>query len=183
MKLTTMLLIIGATLALVSTADARDHQRVHCNDRGCTSSAERSTSIKVHHHGPGYQRHRAAPVKYARRHYRQASQVVLGPITSGYSDRPRACYGIQWCGCWLRHQFGFSDTGLNLAWNWTKVGSAADIHSGNVIVWPHHVGKYNGVRQGHRGTEVLLTSGNDGGAVRTRWFPVNGLGRSVFRRV
>lgn len=104
--------------------------------------------------------------------------------TADFSSRPRDCYGIQWCGCWLRHHFNMASTALNLARNWAGVGSHATIDSGNVIVWNHHVGLYNGVRQGRSGTEVLLTSGNDGGAVRTRWFSVRALGGAIaYRRV
>src|ERR1700744_5276875 len=32
--------------------------------------------------------------------------------------RPRDCYGIEWCGCWLRHYFGLADRSLNLARRW-----------------------------------------------------------------
>lgn len=106
--------------------------------------------------------------------------------TVAYSgtSRPSDCYGIQWCGCWLRHQFGLASKSLDLAVNWLGVGSPATMETGNVIVWQHHVGKYDGYRQGPHGREILLTSGNDGNAVRTRWFPERGLpGFRGYRRV
>jgi hypothetical protein len=77
-----------------------------------------------------------------------------------YAGRPRDCYGIAWCGCWLRHQFGLADTGLNLAANWLHVGSPATVDTGNIVVWPsrHHVGKLIS----HNGNKITVVSGNYG---------------------
>lgn len=92
-------------------------------------------------------------------------------------DRPRDCYGIPWCGCWLRHEFGFANTVLNLAAAWSHVGQPASIDTANVVVWPHHVGKL----LKHDGNHILVKSGNDGHAVRTRWRTTAGV--IAFRRV
>ena len=57
--------------------------------------------------------------------------------------RPRDCYGIQWCGCFMRHLTGLNDPKLNLAANWRHVGSPTSPHSGAIVVFPsgHHVGQ------------------------------------------
>lgn len=95
-------------------------------------------------------------------------------------DRPRDCYGIQWCGCWLRHHFGFAAISLNLAINWARMGQPASPHDANVVVWRHHVGRLLEYRDGM----ILVQSGNDGGAVRTRWLSPRVLGGVVaYRRV
>lgn len=95
-------------------------------------------------------------------------------------SRPADCYGIQWCGCWLRHHFGIADRSLNLAINWARMGSPASPDSANVVVWRHHVGKLLAYENGR----ILVQSGNDGGAVRTRWLSPHILGGVVaWRRV
>lgn len=172
---------------------------------GAPPSEARPHHYKYRHHqaterhSPFVHAHRATHIAYThakrtggrrlvRRIYRsrQPTQqyAATDSGTADFNSRPRDCYGIQWCGCWLRHHFNMASTALNLARNWAGVGSHATIDSGNVIVWNHHVGLYNGVRQGRSGAEVLLTSGNDGGAVRTRWFSVRALGGAIaYRRV
>lgn len=91
--------------------------------------------------------------------------------SEGSAQRPRDCYGIAWCGCWLRHQFGLASTSLNLAINWARMGVSASPGNANVAVWRHHVGKVLAYRDG----QILLQSGNDGHAVRTRWRPIRGV--------
>ena len=95
-------------------------------------------------------------------------------------SRPRECYGIAWCGCWLRLALGISDRSLNLAINWARVGSAASPDSANVVVWRHHVGRLIE----HKDGRILVQSGNDRGAVRTRWLSPHVLGGVVaYRKV
>jgi len=77
-------------------------------------------------------------------------------------SRPSDCYGIAWCGCYLRHVYGIADKRLNLARAWASVGSnAGGPHVGAVVVWAHHVGKITG--QDSRGNWIVL-SGNSGRA-------------------
>lgn len=95
-------------------------------------------------------------------------------------SRPRECYGIAWCGCWLRHVLGIPDSSLNLAANWRRVGQPASVETATIAVWPHHVGKVLGHRSDGK---ILLQSGNDGGAVRTRWVSPNIRGPVTYRRV
>ena len=112
----------------------------------------------------------------------QASVVHGGlvAISTAAESRPRDCYGIAWCGCWLRHVFGIADRSLNLAINWAHKGSPASPDNANVVVWRHHVGKLIA----HNGNRILIQSGNDRGAVRTRWVTTNILGGVVaFRRI
>lgn len=100
------------------------------------------------------------------------------------SSRPSDCYGIPWCGCWLRHALGIADRGLNLAANWAHVGQAASADTANVALWPngHHVGKVLRVE----GDRVLVVSGNSGHShgghrgVNARWVSARGM---TFRRV
>lgn len=80
-------------------------------------------------------------------------------------SRPSDCYGIPWCGCYMRHVMGVADRAYNLARNWAHWGRAGPPGVGAVVVWPHHVGKIVG-RAGNG--EWLILSGNDGHAVRTR---------------
>ena len=54
---------------------------------------------------------------------------------------------------------------MNLAWNWSRYGSAASPQVGAIVVWRHHVGEIVG--QASNGQWIVL-SGNDGGAVRPR---------------
>lgn len=78
------------------------------------------------------------------------------------SSRPSDCYGIPWCGCWLKHHFGLENSHLNLnmAREWARVGSPASAHSGAVVVWSHHVGVLRSDPDA-RGYAVVL-SGNSG---------------------
>jgi hypothetical protein len=80
--------------------------------------------------------------------------------------RPRDCYGIEWCGCWLRHHFGLADRSLNLARRWASMGHRTTPHAGAIIVWAHHVGILKSNIDG-RGRALVL-SGNDGHRVRLR---------------
>ncbi len=84
-----------------------------------------------------------------------------------YSEgRPADCYGIPWCGCWLRHQFGFDDKRLNRASLWANIGHAvAGPVEHAVGVMHHHVFLVLKVLGPHT---VLAISGNDGHQVKTR---------------
>jgi hypothetical protein len=88
------------------------------------------------------------------------------------SARPRDCYGIAWCGCYLRHLLGVADRALNLAANWTRWGRASAPRAGAVVVWPHHVGIIRGGPDMHG--RWLVESGNDGHAVRIRYRSIAG---------
>jgi hypothetical protein len=85
-----------------------------------------------------------------------------------------------WCGWFARFNFLGYDPGpeYNLAANWRRIGSQDYTpHTGDIVVWPHHVGKIAGQCNGYR---CSVWSGNDGHAVRTRLRSVAG---AVFRRV
>lgn len=94
------------------------------------------------------------------------------PVQLGSNDtsRPSDCYGIAWCGCWLRNHLGLADKSLNLAANWAHVGRATEAHVGAIVVWSHHVGLITG--QASNGGWIV-TSGNDGNRVRTRVLSVS----------
>lgn len=81
--------------------------------------------------------------------------------------------GGAWCGAYMRRVFGVSDPRLNLARNWASAGSSAGgPQVGAVVVWAHHVGVIRGGPNGNG--EWLVESGNDGGAVRTRYRSLRG---------
>lgn len=91
----------------------------------------------------------------------------FGSLTggSGVGPRPR-----QWCGWWMRTQLG-GGPAYNLAWNWSRYGSATSPQVGAVVVWRHHVGIITG--QASNG-QWIVKSGNDGGRVRERARSVSG---------
>jgi hypothetical protein len=76
-----------------------------------------------------------------------------------------------WCGWWLRQSLGVADRAYNLARNWAHWGRPSPPVPGAVVVWNHHVGKIAGVCSGNI---CPVTSGNDGGAVRTRNLSIAG---------
>ena len=76
------------------------------------------------------------------------------PLQASLSGRPSDCYGIRWCGCYLRHVLGLADKGLNKASNWASVGhNAGGPGLGVIVVWPHHVDHIIGGSPGHWVTE------------------------------
>ena len=77
----------------------------------------------------------------------------------GLGPRPSA-----WCGWYMRTRHG-GGPDMNLAWNWSRYGSAASPQVGAIVVWRHHVGEIVG--QASNGQWIVL-SGNDSGAVRSR---------------
>jgi hypothetical protein len=87
----------------------------------------------------------------------------------------------QWCGSYARTHLVGQDPGTkyNLACNWRGYGSPSYAHEGAIVVWcsghHHHVGKITGPCNG---SVCVVTSGNDGNAVRTRARSVAG---AVFR--
>ena len=94
----------------------------------------------------------------------QISYSSASAISSEGGSRPSDCYGIQWCGCYMRHLTGLSDRSLNLARNWAHVGSPGSPSAGNVVVWNHHVGKLMS-NVDERGYAMVL-SGNNGSGNR-----------------
>lgn len=186
-----MLRILLAVTAFVLFLPSPARATINCNDRGCYDDYSKSARFKT----PRPTRTAAhVRVKIARtaiagaRAGGQASVASGGLVTVttaaelnvGPTVRPRECYGIQWCGCWLRHIFGIADSSLNLAINWASRGTPATPETANVVVWHHHVAKL----LGHDGRRILIQSGNDRGAVRTRWVSTGILGGVVaYRRI
>jgi hypothetical protein len=134
----------------------------------CVSFA--SLAYASHHHRHHHHHHHRPLLSY--RHHRSHHHGARYAITHGgghtaslsSQGRPADCYGIPWCGCYLRHLLGVASTAYNLAREWVHYGHATTAHVGAVVVWAHHVGKIVGGSPGH--WEVL--SGNDGHRVRTR---------------
>lgn len=111
----------------------------------------------------------ATPHRYSKKRTAYHSERREQRVHSSTGGRPR-----QWCGWWMRTQKG-GGANLNLAWNWSKWGSSASPQVGAVVVWRHHVGMITG--QAANG-QWIVTSGNDGGRVRSRARSVAG---AVFR--
>ena len=120
-------------------------------------------TAQAHHHHHHHYRHHVHEVRASN----FASGLGYGLIHMLKSAeinraRPNDCFGIQWCGCWLRHHFGISDTSLNLARNWASWGhNAMGPGPGVVAVWNHHVGVISS------GPPWMVTSGNFNGGVAT----------------
>jgi len=93
----------------------------------------------------------------ADRGYRRTYTVSSGG--RGVGPRP-----ARWCGWWMRTQLGGGPE-YNLAANWRRYGRAGSPQIGAVVVWPHHVGMITG--RAANG-QWIVTSGNDGGRVRSR---------------
>jgi hypothetical protein len=110
------------------------------------------------HHADAHPRHHHCR-HYAVQQQSFFSRLFHAPtVDSGSTARPRDCYGIAWCGCWLRHELGVASTSFNLAIHWLTWGHASGPQVGAVAVWRHHVGRIVGVCDGG----YLLQSGNDG---------------------
>jgi hypothetical protein len=104
-----------------------------------------------------------------------SASKVNKPSRSFDTSRPSA-----WCGWFARFNFLGHDPGpeYNLAANWKRIGSPASSPApGEIVVWPHHVGKIVGPCQGNN---CVVWSGNDGHTVRTRMRSVAG---AVFRSI
>jgi len=93
---------------------------------------------------------------------KRAQRVRIEDANGNRADpRPRA-----WCGWWLRHQLGVANRVFNLAIAWARYGSRASGPAPGVIaVYRHHVGIVVAVPGPGR---MVMKSGNDGHAVRTR---------------
>lgn len=97
---------------------------------------------------------------YARHHHHARYTHHYRHYRSFADGRPHA-----WCGWYMRQRLGVRDPSYNLARNWAHFGtSAGGPHVGVVVVWPHHVGIITGGGPGG----WIVTSGNDGNAVRSR---------------
>ena len=117
---------------------------------------------KNHHH---HHRH----YHYHHRHHANVNAEQVAHNAD--SSRPGDCRGIPWCGCWLRHHLGVGNKDLNRAIEWRHYGHPSVAHVGAIVVWSHHVGIISG---GHPG-DWIVTSGNDGHAVRSRRRSLNGV--------
>jgi len=122
---------------------------------------------------PGYHRHRSQVAGHC--HYDNSGRVaclraenridgvsVASDANGNRLDpRPRA-----WCGWWLRHHLGVADRLYNEARAWAHYGHSANgPASGVIAVYRHHVGIVISVPRPGR---MVMQSGNDGHAVRTR---------------
>lgn len=74
--------------------------------------------------------------------------------------RPRECYGIPWCGCWLRIQLGIADVKYNQSQYWMHYGHATTPDRAAIGVMPGHVGQVVGLCPGGK---IRLRSGNTWG--------------------
>lgn len=87
-------------------------------------------------------------------------QEISSPLQkASIGPKPKA-----WCGWYMRQLFGGGPE-YNVAANWAKRGQPSEAKVGAIVVWPHHVGYISGrTKEG----QWLVTSGNDGNAIKTR---------------
>ena len=156
--------IIGFQIAS-PTAEARRHWAVEGDASNQITEREVYRGRQVRE--PGASRSRVT------RNRRDAGDTSFsaGSLTGGSGLGPRPG---KWCGWWMRTQLG-GGPAYNLAWNWSRYGSATSPQVGAVVVWRHHVGIITG--QASNG-QLIVKSGNDGGRVRERARSVAG---AVFR--
>ena len=99
-----------------------------------------------------------------------ALAITSASSAADLSSRPAGC-PTKWCGCYLAIEMGFTGAEARRLWwapHWQYVGREvrrADVRSGDIVVWWHHVGRIVEVT---RPGFAVVRSGNDGGAVRTR---------------
>src|SRR5689334_1068806 len=149
MKSTTLTVAAAAIVVSVQCAQAREHHHHHGHRHHHSVVASRGTLA-----------HRSAPRNGL---YAFAAANLASSVTT-YRGHDRA-RPAAWCGWEMRRLVG-ADPGpsFNLARHWAHWGRPGPAGIGAVVVWPHHVGKIVGQRNG----EWIIESGNDGHALRTR---------------
>ena len=147
MKSTTLTVAAAAMVILVQSAQAREH------DHGY-----RHYHSRVASHGISAEAGATTSGLFA------FAAANLASSMPAYRGRDRA-RPAAWCGWEMRRLVG-ADPGpsFNLARNWAHWGKPGPAGVGAVVVWPHHVGKIVGQKNG----EWVIESGNDGHAVRAR---------------
>ncbi len=103
------------------------------------------------------------------RHHHRAHHGASKTVEYHSEARPRQCYGIPWCGCWLRLQKGINDAKYNLAAHWHNFGSrVAGPVVGAIARFNHHVGIVVGVTGNG---DPIVKSGNHNHRVATAVYP------------
>ena len=99
------------------------------------------------------------------------SRLIIGAIVAATLATP-AQARTPWCGIDACKHLVASNPGpaLNRAFDWLERGSPTSPHAGALVIWCRangrgHIGKINGI---DANGNFLITSGNDGGAVRIR---------------
>src|SRR5581483_7844173 len=141
MKSTTLTVAAAAMVIFLQSAQAREHHHSH-----------------RHHHSLVASRAISKSTRSASRQLFASAAAELASSTTAYRVRDLA-RPAAWCGWEMRHLVG-ADPGpsFNLARNWAHWGRPGPAGVGAVVVWPHHVGKIVGRKDG----EWIIESGNDG---------------------
>lgn len=141
-----LLIVIALFCVFGSSAEAK-HHRSYCH---VMASGAWGKCFKTAAHKRSHYRHRHS--RLARSTHQHSS-----------NGRPHA-----WCGWYARLHLASHDPGVafNLARNWAHWGRSARAGIGVMVVWAHHVGMITG-RDNKKGLWIV-TSGNDGHAVRSR---------------
>ena len=124
-------------------------------------------------------RYEQGSVAASRKKYKANSAYRSSRSNRSYASSGRRASGVggrpgKWCGWWMRTQKG-GGPDYNRAAHWRNYGRSGSPQVGAVVVWPHHVGMITGRASDGR---WIVTSGNDGGRVRSRARSVSG---AVFR--
>lgn len=164
---------LAAVVAFVSLPDVAEAGRYgHRHKSWHSQTWKKAYSTHAHRGYRGKRVHRSRLSSRARARSASGYPSYAASASSGsYGAGPRP---KKWCGWWMRTQRG-GGPALNVAWNWSKWGSASGPQVGAVAVWRHHVGEIVG--QAGNG-KWLVRSGNYGGGVKTRAMSLKG---AVFR--
>ncbi len=167
MKKTTLAVAVAATMAFAHSAQAHQHHYRHFHRH----IARSRFATEPQWGWAADNRFAWQPQLYSRPEtfglsrpgyeiYPQHTAPQYTAYRGGLGPRPAA-----WCGWEMRRLVG-SDPGpsYNLARNWAHWGHAGPAGVGAVVVWPHHVGKIVGQKDGM----WVIELGNDGHALRTR---------------
>lgn len=121
-------------LATMGVADAKGHHRVH---KGTPSYSWNGFDYRWHSQRSDVHVQRKEP--HVRRAVAEAP-AKGNPYFSIVGTRPNNCFGIAWCGCWMRTQVSHDPgSNYNLAANWANFGHSATLQPGSIVVKAHHV--------------------------------------------
>ena len=115
-------------------------------------------------------RHRHKHFHHARHHVHHVHRYRSHHVRRHGAIRQAGGRPARWCGWYMGKVFGLTNRELWIARNWARIGTPSTPRPGVVAVWPHHVGRVEAVS----GNQILVHSGNDGHAVRTRWRSIRG---------
>ena len=114
-----------------------------------------------HHHGHHWRHHHVQSAGWnCTPGWWNRCQESRRPARQAEDGRPADCYGIAWCGCYLRHVLGVAGKEFNLAIHWLHWGRPSGPQVGAVAIGPHHVALLKGAPDANGYWHIQ--DGNDG---------------------